>query len=69
MHFQIHQHATPAGAPHAFYWVLEKKEGNVCQSAGSFDTEKQTRSDIAAAKKSMKGAGRCKVLSPDEESV
>ena len=66
MHFQIHQHATGAGAPPAFYWVLEKKEGALCQSSESFDSIPATRSAIAAAKKTMAGVQRTKVLNPDE---
>jgi hypothetical protein len=61
MHFQVHQDA------HGFDWSLEKKEGPVCKSAKRFLTEREARSDIAAAKKSFRATSRLRVLSPGEE--
>jgi hypothetical protein len=72
MHFQIRE--TRAAVPWKgtivtkYNWTLEKKEGVVCKSATFFDSEKEARSDIAAAKRSMRAAGRCRVQSPDEEN-
>ena len=70
MHFQITRYAD-VGVPGAgipgveFYgWVLVKSDGPVCRSARNLTTEKEARSDIAQAKKTMKGAMRAKVLSP-----
>jgi hypothetical protein len=67
MHFQLHNPALQGGYLGKYDWTLEKKDGAVCRSYGTFATEKEARSDIAATKTSMKGAGRCKVLSPGEE--
>jgi hypothetical protein len=74
MHFQItHAHwdeqvedgEVVFNTVDVFQWKLIKADGVVCQSARSFDNEPACRSDIAKAKTAMKGASRCKVLSPD----
>jgi hypothetical protein len=65
MHFQVNH--APAATTCPFSWHLWKKDGPVARSARSFNTEKEARSDIAQAKTAMKGAARCKVLSPGEE--
>ena len=69
MHFQITKHTESGygviGDAVWFDWRLEKKDGAVAKSPRTFDTEKAARSQIAEAKKSMKGAGRCKVVSHD----
>lgn len=48
-------------------WALVQASGKViCEcSASGFSSEAEARSDIAAAKKSMKGAWRCKVVVAD----
>lgn len=69
MHFQIteYPHVGVLDGKSSFMWSLEKADGPVAVSPSEFDTEKEARSQIAAAKKSMRAAGRCKVLSPGEE--
>jgi hypothetical protein len=58
---------TFAGYTKVWSWELVQASGKViCRSAGTFDTEPEARSDIAAAKKSMKGAWRCKVVTVDD---
>lgn len=55
------------GAPTVprYSWKLVKADGDViCESRHSFASEAECRSHIASAKKSMAGAGRCKVVSP-----
>jgi hypothetical protein len=72
MIFQITRHKDD-GVPEVgippidlYGWRLEKASGEVvCQSARSWDSERETRSAISAAKKSLAGAGRCKVVSPN----
>lgn len=71
MHFQLHHTRVAVMGGHEFWkWTLEKADGSVVAQSrgdsilGEFSTEKEARSDIAAAKKSMKGAGRCRVVSP-----
>lgn len=71
MHFQIHKHRSPNAAPplpnSAYYtWTLEKKEGAVCQSAEHYASIPEARSAIAAAKKTMAGVQRTKVVNPVE---
>jgi hypothetical protein len=52
-----------AGEGPFWMWQLVKKEdGVVCASGRTFTTEKEARSNIAAAKKTMRGAGRSKVV-------
>ena len=47
-------------------WALEKADGEVItRGPHSFPTEKACRSQIAQAKRSMKGAMRCKVVTLD----
>jgi hypothetical protein len=72
MHIQINHYAD-SGEPEAgipaievWGWSLVKADGTViCRGPTSFSSEKEARSQIAEAKKSMKGASRCKVLSPE----
>lgn len=66
MHIQIVEHPrSGALAPSIFTWDLVKADGEiVVRGPRSFLDEAEARSQIAAAKKSMKGAGRCRVLSP-----
>lgn len=46
----------------AFDWELVRADGSaVCRSGHDFPDEQTTRSDIADAKRSMKGAWRAKV--------
>ena len=70
MHFQIHKRTgLQAKLPHEiefFTWSLEKADGPVCQSAVTFETEKEARSNIAQAKKSFRATSRSKVFSPGE---
>lgn len=68
MHFQVN-HITKMDSigVNTFNWTLEKKEGTVCQSADVFASEREARSDIAAAKKSFRATSRLRVLSPGEE--
>lgn len=48
-------------------WALVKADDEViCRSPGTFDSEREARSHIAQAKKSMKGAMRCKVVTVDD---
>lgn len=50
-----------------FHWALVKTDGEVVvRGPHGFPTEKECRSQIAEAKKSMKGASRCKVVSPPD---
>jgi hypothetical protein len=68
MHFQIRRHRrlTIIGGESTFYtWELQKADGPVCQSAVVFDSVKDARSNIAKAKTSMRGSGRCKVVDPE----
>lgn len=70
MHFQINRHmgltAAPPHEKELFSWTLMKTDGEcVAMAAKVFDSEREARSDIAAAKKSMRAAGRCKVFSPE----
>ena len=59
---RMFQAATPV---ETFEWALVKTDGTViCQGPHDFASEKECRSQIAEAKKSMKGASRCKVVSP-----
>lgn len=48
-----------------YEWRLEKVDEVVCRGPRLFASEKEARSQIAQAKKSMKGAGRCKVVTVD----
>lgn len=72
MQFNIHQ--KPLGGKDITYgfndkwtWTLDLADGStVAQGPQTFATEKACRSQIAAAKKSMKGAMRCKVVIVDE---
>ena len=49
-----------------FTWALVKTDGTVlCRGPHDFADEKQARSQIAEAKKSMKGAMRCRVVTLD----
>lgn len=70
MHFQIRKKNilgdTGGVIATRFVWALEKKEGQVCQSGRSFDSEREARSDIAQAKKSFRATSRSKVFSPGE---
>lgn len=57
---------TLAGYTDAFTWALVKAdESVVAKGPYVFDTEKAARSQIAEAKKAMKGAMRCKVVTLD----
>lgn len=48
-------------------WTLEMADGDVvCSGPRPFSSEKLARSQIASAKKSMKGAMRCKVVTVDD---
>lgn len=61
------EHVPPADW---WQWALVRADGSViCRSAGVFDTEALARSDIAQAKKSMKGSFRCKVVTLDADST
>lgn len=52
-----------------FSWTLDRADGSVvCAGGREFDSEKEARSDIAQAKKSMKGATRCKVVTVDDST-
>jgi uncharacterized protein YegP (UPF0339 family) len=53
--------------PEAWSWELKSTAGEVIARSpvGMFTSEAEARSHVASAKKSMKGAWRCKVVSPD----
>lgn len=60
------EHVAPADF---WNWRLELADGSiVCAGARCFDTEAAARSDIAQAKKTMKGAFRSKVVTVDADS-
>jgi hypothetical protein len=49
-----------------FDWQLERADSSVvCRSADQFLSEREARSDIAQVKRTMAGAGRYKVRSPE----
>lgn len=71
MHIQISTHKTLTASPQnghekiIYSWALVDKDGDVvCQGPRGFHDEPSCRSQIARAKKSMKGALRYKVVSP-----
>lgn len=77
MHFQVHKFETTQAVSLGegikgvqqqrvtiYWWTLEKKDDQVCRAPRTFDSEAAARSHIASAKTAMKGASRCKVLSP-----
>lgn len=70
MHFQVEQHKDVDSSGEVqgqlFGWRLEKADGEAIARSphDEFPTESKARSHIAHAKKSMRGASRCKVLSP-----
>jgi len=74
MHFQI-EHYADAGDPEVqvapvswFTWKLVDVEDNVLLRAPrTFDTEKEARSQIAAAKRTMRAASCFKVVSPPDD--
>ncbi len=64
MIFKIH--TDPAAEQVAVTWTLEKADGEVvARGPRVFYDEPSCRSQIAQAKKSMKGAMRCKVVTDD----
>lgn len=68
MQFEIRKQRLPepAADQEAVTWALVKTDGTVlCQGPHTFYDEKQARSQIAEAKKSMKGAMRCRVVTLD----
>lgn len=79
MQFNLHKRQVPRlvpvygqtsllrqdGTKDAWTWTLDRADGStICQGPGDFDSEADARSQIAQAKKSMKGAMRTKVVSP-----
>lgn len=65
MHFEVRR--TAEHSQDHWHWELVLKGGiPLARSPQSFDTETQARSHLAAAKKSMKGAIRCKVVTVDD---
>ena len=73
MQFNIHKRDLggediTAGFNSVWSWTLDLSDGTtVAQGPKAFATEKACRSQIAAAKKSMKGAVRCKVVTLDSD--
>lgn len=77
MHFQIrHEHVLEevrdvfghdiVPEHDEFTWTLENVKGEVvCAGPHWFASEREARSQIARAKKTMAGAGRFKVKSPE----
>jgi hypothetical protein len=66
--FQLMPDGSPdaTGKTHSFQWTLLKASGEaVARGPRVFYDEKECRSQIAEAKKSMKGAMRCKVVTLD----
>jgi hypothetical protein len=74
---EFHIHKRPLGGEDitrgyndAWSWTLDLADGTtVAQGPHDFATEKSCRSQIAAAKKSMKGAMRCKVTTLTEPTA
>lgn len=77
MHFNVERYrdedvADESGTVHipgidVWSWKLIKADGEVIAvGPRSYDTEAEARSHIAQAKKSMKGAMRCKVVTVDD---
>lgn len=64
MTFEIKSTTEPEEAQNPMVeWVLRKKDGHrVARSPRAYNTEAEARSDIAEAKKAMKGAGYAKVV-------
>jgi hypothetical protein len=64
MHFQIHEGVAPASG---YNWELvNARDEVICRGPeDGFDTEREARSQIAQAKRTMAGAGRYKVRSPE----
>ncbi len=64
MHFQVHEVAAPW--PGYNWELVNAKDEVLCRGPeDGFETEKFARSHIAAVKKTMAGASRYKVKSPD----
>lgn len=52
-----------------WYWVLIGKDGPVCISQGTFESEANARSNIAKSKGRLKASGYAKVVTVrDDES-
>lgn len=73
MIFQIHRHIhlSAEDAPDTFSWTLDKKDGDPLVRSGrdDFTSIKEARSDIAAARKSLKGASFAKVRDPEDRTT
>lgn len=68
MIFKLHKDNSPPSMTdyEAWTWLLERADGSVvCHGPQAFGSEKEARSNIAQAKRSMKGAMRCKVVTLD----
>lgn len=70
MHFEVkcRTGVDTAGEVDVWTWRLVLKGGEViCRSPSAFMSEPEARSQLAAAKTSMRGAGRCKVITVEKE--